>query len=107
MTAVDFFRAGLEKARELSIAHGVGDVGGGQVDWVVADLSGYAPPRDVFELVLVDVSLQVDAPLLAKVLARAAAALAPGGTLLVIGHDLTNLTDGAGGPQNPDVLYTP
>ncbi len=40
-------------------------------------------------------------------LAGAAAALAPGGTLLVIGHDLTNLTDGAGGPQNPDVLYTP
>ncbi len=106
VTAVDFSRAGLEKARELSIAHGVGDVGGGQVDWVVADLSGYAPPRDVFELVLV-AYLQVDAPLRAKVLAGAAAALAPGGTLLVIGHDLTNLTDGVGGPQSPDVLYTP
>ncbi len=103
VTAVDFSRAGLEKARQLSAAYGLG---GGQVDWVVADLSDYAPPRDAFELALV-AYLQVDAPLRAKVLAGAAAALAPGGTLLVIGHDLTNLTDGVGGPQSPDVLYTP
>jgi SAM-dependent methyltransferase len=107
VTAVDFSRAGVEKARQLSAAHGVDGVdGGGQVDWVVADLSDYTPPRDAFELALV-AYLQVDAPLRAKVLASAAAALAPGGTLLVIGHDLTNLTDGAGGPQSPDVLYTP
>jgi hypothetical protein len=26
---------------------------------------------------------------------------------LVIGHDLTNLAEGVGGPQDPDVLYTP
>jgi hypothetical protein len=43
----------------------------------------------------------------ATVLARAAAALTPGGTVFVVGHDLTNLTDGVGGPQDPDVLYTP
>ena len=36
----------------------------------------------------------------------AAAALAPGGTLLVIGHDSRNLTDGTGGPQDPAVLFT-
>jgi hypothetical protein len=41
------------------------------------------------------------------VLAGAAAALVPGGTLLVVGHDLTNLTEGVGGPTSPDVLYTP
>ena len=33
--------------------------------------------------------------------------MSPGGTLLVIGHDLTNLTDGWGGPTQPDVLFTP
>jgi len=42
-----------------------------------------------------------------RVLAGAAAALVPGGTLLVVGHDLTNLTEGVGGPTSPDVLYTP
>ena len=48
-----------------------------------------------------------DAALRDRVLAGAAAALVPGGTLLVVGHDLTNLTEGVGGPQTPEVLYTP
>ena len=41
------------------------------------------------------------------VLRRAAAALAPGGVLLVVGHDVTNLAEGTGGPPDPAVLYTP
>jgi hypothetical protein len=45
-------------------------------------------------------------PLLA-VMARAAAALEPGGTLLVVAHDSRNLEEGTGGPQSPDVLYGP
>ncbi len=40
-------------------------------------------------------------------LARAAGAVRPGGTLLVVGHDLLNLTEGWGGPTQPDVLFTP
>jgi SAM-dependent methyltransferase len=103
VTAVDFSRVGLEKGRKLSAARGVGD---GQVDWVVADLSEYEPTREAFELVLI-AYLQVTAALRGRVLAGAAAALVPGGTLLVIGHDLANLTEGVGGPQTPDVLYTP
>jgi SAM-dependent methyltransferase len=103
VTAVDFSRVGLEKGRKLSAAHGVPDR---QVDWVVADLSEYEPARAAFDLVLI-AYLQVGAALLDRVLAGAAAALVPGGTLLVVGHDLTNLTEGAGGPQSPEVLYTP
>ena len=103
VTAVDFSRVGLEKGRKLSAARGVGE---GQVDWVVADLSEYEPAREAYELVLI-AYLQVDAALRARVLAGAAAALVPGGTLLVIGHDLTNLAEGVGGPQSPEVLYTP
>jgi SAM-dependent methyltransferase len=103
VTAVDFSRVGLEKGRKLSAARGVGER---QVDWVIADLNEYLPARDAYELVLI-AYLQVGAALRARVLAAAAAALIPGGTLLVIGHDLTNLTEGVGGPQSPDVLYTP
>jgi uncharacterized protein (DUF2249 family) len=33
-------------------------------------------------------------------------ALAPGGTLVIIGHDSSNLVEGWGGPQSPEVLYT-
>ena len=103
VTAVDFSRVGLEKGRKLGAARGVGD---SQVDWVVADLSAYEQAREAFELVLI-AYLQVTAALRARVLAGAAAALVRGGTLLVIGHDLANLTEGVGGPQSPDVLYTP
>jgi SAM-dependent methyltransferase len=103
VTAVDFSRVGLEKGRKLAAARGVDPA---RVDWVVADLRDYEPARDAFDLALV-AYFQVNPELLAAVLARAAAALAPGGTSFVIGHDLTNLTEGVGGPQDPDVLYTP
>jgi SAM-dependent methyltransferase len=103
VTAVDFSRVGLDKGRKLSAAHGVDD---GQVDWIVADLSEYAPARSAYDLVLI-AYLQVDQDLRARVLAGASAALVPGGTLLVVGHDLANLTEGTGGPSSPDVLYTP
>jgi hypothetical protein len=37
---------------------------------------------------------------------RALDALAPGGTLIGVGHALRNLTDGVGGPPYPDILWT-
>ncbi len=40
------------------------------------------------------------------VVRRAAGAVAPGGTLLIVGHALANLDGGVGGPQDPEVLYT-
>lgn len=103
VTAVDFSRVGLGKGRSLAAARGVPD---GRVDWVVADLGEYVPARDAFDLVLI-AYLQVGAELRARVLAAVAAALAPGGTLLLVGHDLANLTEGVGGPRYPEVLYTP
>jgi hypothetical protein len=32
--------------------------------------------------------------------------LRPGGTLLLVAHDTTNLAEGTGGPQDPSVLMT-
>jgi len=103
VTAVDFSRVGLDKGRKLSAARGVDEA---QVDWIVADLRDYEPERDAYDLALI-AYLQVSPALRATVLARAAAALAPAGTAFVVGHDLANLTEGVGGPQDPDVLYTP
>jgi hypothetical protein len=42
-----------------------------------------------------------------QVLLRSAAALAPGGVLLVVGHDSSNPLEGIGGPQDPSVLFAP
>jgi SAM-dependent methyltransferase len=103
VTAVDFSSVGLGKGRTLAAARGIEQA---RIDWIVADLGRYEQEPGAFDLVLI-AYFQVGAELRATVLRRAAAALAPGGTLLVIGHDLTNLTEGVGGPQYPDVLYTP
>jgi 2-polyprenyl-3-methyl-5-hydroxy-6-metoxy-1,4-benzoquinol methylase len=103
VTAVDFSRVGLEKGRKLSAARGVDEE---RVTWTVADLNDYQPEPACFDLVLIAYA-QVAPDLRAAMLARASAAVAPGGTMFVVGHDLTNLTEGAGGPQYPEVLYTP
>jgi len=100
VTAVDFSRVGLEKGRKLAASRGVAGI-----DWVVADLRDYRPAAGAFDLVLI-AYLHCEPSLRADVLGRAASALAPGGTLFVIGHDLANLSEGTGGPQDPAVLYT-
>jgi len=100
VTAIDFSEVALERARRLSIERGV------EVDWVLEDLLRYRPAPEAFDLVLV-CYLQLPAPERRTVLARARAALAPGGALLYVGHDLSNLAHGAGGPRDPAVLATP
>jgi SAM-dependent methyltransferase len=99
VTAVDFSEVALEKARGIATARGV------EADWVHADLVGYRPEPAAFELVLA-LYLHLPWPQMAAVLDRARAAVAPGGTFLLIGHDRSNLELGHGGPQRPEVLYT-
>ena len=99
VTGVDFSGVAIAKAARLAESRGV------DVEWVVADLLDYRPPEEL-DLVVV-FYLQVPADERRLVLGRAAEALAPGGTLLVVAHDLLNLTEGHGGPKEPEVLYTP
>jgi SAM-dependent methyltransferase len=99
VTAVDFSAVGLAKGRRLAQNRGVA------VDWVLADVRDYQPEPGCFQLVLI-AYLQLREAELDGVLRRAATALAPGGVLLVVGHDLANLTEGTGGPQDPAVLQT-
>ena len=100
VVAVDFSRVAIEKARRTAAEAGVA------VEFVCGDLLEYVPERAAYDLVVV-LFLQLPADERRAVLARAVDALAPDGTLLLIGHDLTNLTGGVGGPSDPSVLYTP
>ena len=100
VTGVDFSEIGLDKARRMAADRGV------EVTWVRGDLLDYQPDYGAFDLVIA-MYIQLRADLLADVMKKASAALAPGGTLLVVGHDLLNLSQGHGGPQNPEVLFTP
>lgn len=100
VTAVDFSEVAIEKARNRAAEHGVG------LDFVCADLLDYEPELSAYDLVAV-FFLQLPADERELVLSRAVAALAPGGTFLLVGHDLANLEHGVGGPSEPAVLYTP
>ena len=99
--AVDFSDVAIEKGRQLADARNVSD----RVDFEVADLRGYAPEANRYDLVAL-LYLQLPQAELVPILQRAARAVAPGGTFLVVGHDTANLAGGYGGPRHPDVLYT-
>ena len=99
VTGVDFSPVGLAKAAALAAERGA------TVRWVEADLLEWDPGAP-YDLVAV-LYLQLPAALRTGVLRNLAAAVAPGGTMLVVAHDRTNLTDGYGGPQDPAVLYGP
>lgn len=97
VTAVDFSDVGLEKARHLAESAGV------TIELVCADAT--RPIEGVFDLVVV-LYLHLPADDRRRAYRSAAAAVAPGGTLLIVGHDSANLLDGVGGPQDPSVLFT-
>jgi SAM-dependent methyltransferase len=100
VTGVDFSDVALASARDLAAERGV------EVEWIEADLREWIPPASAFDLVVV-LYLQVPAEERRRVLDRAAGAVAAGGTVLVVGHDLQNLNGGWGGPKDPRVLYGP
>jgi len=100
VTAVDFSPAGTLRAREMAARQGV------LVNALVADLAEYVPDPGAFDLVII-LYLQVPPDLLDRVVGRAADALAPGGTLLLIGHAVRNLEHGHGGPQDISLLHSP
>jgi SAM-dependent methyltransferase len=100
VTAVDFSRVALERGRAVAAERGL------EVAWVEADVVEWEPPRDAFDLVAL-VYLHLPAEPFRGVLRRAAAALAEGGVLVVVGHDPTNVAEGYGGPQDPAILASP
>jgi len=99
-TGVDWSAVALDKARRLAEARGVSPT------FVEGDLTAWTPGDRTWDLVLL-AYLHLPWPQMQSVLARAAEAVAQGGTLLLVGHALANLDGGVGGPQDPAVLYGP
>ncbi|GAB2875848.1 class I SAM-dependent methyltransferase [Nocardioides pacificus] len=100
VTALDFSAVALDKGRRLA-----GEVPVARpVEWVRADATTWEPDRTYDLAVLA--YLQLPATERRAAVRNAFEALAPGGTLLVVAHDTTNLTEGTGGPQDERVLMT-
>jgi SAM-dependent methyltransferase len=97
---VDYSTVAIAKARARAERDGV------EVAFAEADLVEYEPRPDAYDLVLM-LYLHLSEEEHRLVLARAARALAPGGTLVLLGHDLLNATEGVGGPRDSSLLYTP
>jgi SAM-dependent methyltransferase len=97
VTAVDFSEVGLARGRDRQAAD--------RVDWVTADVSGWSAEPGSLDLVLVAYLHLPEADTTA-LFTRAIGWLAPGGRLLVLGHDVENITAGVGGPQEPAILHS-
>lgn len=99
-TAVDHSDVAIDRAREIAARRGL------TLTTEVADLTVYEPEPAGYDLVLI-AYLQLPDEQLTPILRRAAAAVAPGGTFLLVCHDRRNREEGHGGPQDPAVLTTP
>lgn len=102
VTAVDFSQVALDKGRTLESSVATGPT----IEWVCADVLTWGGlDETTWDLVLV-AYLQLPEEQRTQVVRRAFRALRPGGELFWVAHDSTNLVEGTGGPQSPEVLMT-
>jgi SAM-dependent methyltransferase len=99
VVALDFSAVATERARALAVEAGV------DVDARCADVLETELPPDGFDLVLI-AYLQLHRAQRLAVVRRAGGALRPGGTFLLVAHDLRNLREGYGGPSSEELLWT-
>ena len=97
---VDFSQVAVDRASGLAGERGLA------ARFERGDLTEWTPARADRDLVLF-AYLQVPDELRRRALTAGATALAPGGRLIWLAHDIDNLTRGYGGPQQPAVLSTP
>lgn len=99
VTAVDFSQAGLEKAARLARDNGVTEC----VITIDADALEWIPAEPVDLVVMA--YLQLPPEQVSTILEHASGWLRPGGRVLVVAHDRTNIEHGYGGPADPERCY--
>lgn len=98
--AFDISPVGVAKARALAARAGV------QVDYEVADCDSWAWPEATFDGVAAIFVQFADPALRTRLFRRMAAALEPGGTLVLQGYTPRQLDYRTGGPPQVEHLYT-
>lgn len=92
VTGVDFSRTALDRAQARSA----------DVEWRYEDLTVWTPEERAYDLVSAQF---VHLPGLLELYGRLAAGVAPGGSLLIVGHDPTD-DAGPHRPQIPGMFFT-
>jgi SAM-dependent methyltransferase len=107
VTAVELSSVALERGAAAAAAHGYGEGNDrpGGVDWVHADLTAWSPPQAAYDLVSAQF-LQLPTGPREVVVRRLAAAVAPGGLLLVVGHHPSDLHTTVRRPPLPELFFT-
>lgn len=102
VTAVDFATTALHRATAHADARGA-EVAG-RIRWVRADLTSWVPAREHFDLVSAQF-VHLPAARWEDLFRRLAASVAPGGTLLIVGHHPADLQT-VPRPPFPELYFT-
>jgi SAM-dependent methyltransferase len=100
VTAVDFSATALARGAKEAAAQGLDE----RISWLQADLTSWAP-EEQFDLVSAQF-MHLPTPERTALFERLTAAVAPGGTLLIVGHHPSDLEAGVPRPQLPDLFFT-
>ena len=101
VTAVDLSSVALDRGRQRAEEVGVAD----RITWRQADLTTWTPPAGAFDLVTAHY-LHPPPEARSTVYAAIAGAVAPGGTLLLVGHHPSDMDAGVGRPRWPEMFAT-
>lgn len=103
VTAVDISTVALQRA--VAHASQVGAEAAAHIDWAHQDARSWDPGQARFDLVSAQY-LHLPAVPRQALFARMAAAVAPGGTLLIVGHHPSDLETTMPRPREPDMFFT-
>jgi SAM-dependent methyltransferase len=103
VTAVDLSAVAIQRA--AAHADRVGAEIAGRIDWRHADLTAWDPGTDRYDLVSAQY-MHLPAGLREAVFRRLAAAVTPGGTLLVVGHHPSDMQTTMPRPHLPELYFT-
>ena len=102
VTAVDFARTALERGR--AHAEALGSEVAGRIRWVHADVTAELP-GDGLDLVSAQF-MHLPTEQRRALFTRLADAVRPGGQLLLVGHDFSDIAAGAHRPPEPERFFT-
>ncbi|MDQ1721176.1 MAG: hypothetical protein QOI26_910 [Pseudonocardiales bacterium] len=103
VTAVDLSSVALERAAANAAA--AGEQIAGRIDWQHLDATDWDPGRGRYDLVSAQY-LHLPAGQREPLFERLAAAVSPGGSLLIVGHHPSDLHTTMRRPRRPDVFFT-